>query len=103
MATSAPEWRSSGMTVSDRAMTMLAVVPNHQTSHPATCGLEVSEGQARVDWRVLERVEEGLGVRVVVAHVRSAGHHSEWVPSNLRCTLYGCWRERERPRMSANR
>src|SRR5438093_8467956 len=57
--------------VTNRTVTMLAVVPAHETIDPAVRGLMVSEGQARVRRRVLERAEQRLGVRVVVADMRS--------------------------------
>src|SRR6266567_5608832 len=50
----APMMTLIGRHVSDRAMTVPAVVPVDEASNPAVRRREVGEGQPRVRWRVLQ-------------------------------------------------
>ena len=54
------------------AVQMFGVVPGHEPSRPPACVLQRFEGLARILGPVLHGAEEGLRVRVVVAHTRPA-------------------------------
>jgi len=60
----------------DAAVAMLGVVPGDKARDPGSCLLDAIEGLVRVLGPVLQRPEERLDVRVVVAHARAAeGRH----------------------------
>ena len=60
-------------------MAVLGVVPSHKRLHPAPRLLQILKPLAWIRWRVLQRSEQGLRVRVVIAHAGSAerGHHAQ--------------------------
>ena len=58
--------------VSDLAMTMLCVIPGHQTHHPLPGVFDVGKAPVRIARHVLRRAEPRLDVRVVVRDARAA-------------------------------
>ena len=58
--------------VSDLAMTMLCVVPGHQTQHPLPGVFDIGKAPVRIARHVLRRAEPRLDVRVVVRDARAA-------------------------------
>src|SRR5690606_30467205 len=56
----------------DRAMTVLGVVPAHEPGHPDAGLLQAAERLARILWTILQGAEQRLGVRVVITHRGSA-------------------------------
>lgn len=56
----------------DRTVAMLVVVPANESGYPVTGLRDVGKCFARIVRTVLQRLEQGLGIRVVVADGRSA-------------------------------
>ena len=52
----------------DATMPMVFVVPAHEGMHLLSCRRQAFKGLGWVGWRVLQRSEQALRVRIVVAH-----------------------------------
>src|SRR5690554_3579269 len=72
----------------DGAVTMLMVVPGNKFIHPAACRLDILERLARVRWRVLQGPEQALGVRIIIAHRRTAERRNN--TESLQGGQHGC-------------
>jgi hypothetical protein len=58
--------------VADAAVTMLVVVPVHESTRPCSCGLEVGKADGRELRAVLRGAKQALDEGVVVAHPGAA-------------------------------
>src|SRR5690625_908587 len=55
-----------GRDEADATMLMLGIVPSHKVLNPVASCIDVGKGSVWVRWRVLQRTEQGLRVRVVI-------------------------------------
>jgi hypothetical protein len=79
-------WRD----IADSAVSMLVVIPLHETQSPLPCGLQIDEALQRELGTILCRPEQRLGEGVVIAHPRARVGVAQHLNQQVACKLLFC-------------